>query len=317
MEQEQKNNAAKFAFFYMLSLAALIFMALSSGIIVFQIINKNIIDVLETFRGRYESGALKFAISAIIISAPIYYVMVAQINKNLFKGFLGKDSGVRKWLTYLILFISSLVMTGWLIATIYSFLDGELTTKFILKALTAIIISAIIFTYYFYDIKRENVVGVKDNIIRIYFYGSLVLVIAILISAFVFVESPTQTRNIKHDNNIIEKFSKIDNAINSHYNQKEKLPDNLDILISGLTYLRTEDLEDSATKKKFDYKIVDDKTYELCATFLMSSSDAEAQGLHRYYNKTWEYDKGYQCLEQEVRADKVNVITAPEPLRIE
>ena len=163
MEQQmigEKNNAAKYAFFYMLSLVALIFMALSAGIIVFQIINKNIVDALENFRGSYNSGALKFAISAIIIAAPIYYLTAFQINKNLFSGKLSKDSGIRKWLTYFILLVSTIVMLGFLVAVVYNFLDGELTTKFILKALTAIIIAAAIFTYYFYDIRRENVAGV-------------------------------------------------------------------------------------------------------------------------------------------------------------
>ena len=302
MEQQQNNNSAKFAFFYMLSLVALIFMALSAGIIVFQIINKNIIDALQTFRGRYSSDALKFAISAIIISAPIYYLTVAQINKNLFKGLLGKDSGVRKWLTYFILLVSSLVMLGWLIAVIYSFLDGELTAKFILKALTAIAISAAVFTYYLYDIKRDNVVGVKDKVVRAYFYGSLIVVIAVLISAFVFVESPRETRNIKHDNNVLNKFERIDNAINDYYRENKDLPNNLNILLENTVYFNEDDLKDNTTKKKFDYKMVDNRTYELCAEFLASNKEDEGDNYrYGYHNKRWKHDAGYQCLKQKVR----------------
>jgi hypothetical protein len=303
--QQDSNNSAKFAFFYMLSLVALIFMALSAGIIVFQIINKNIIDALQVFRGRYSSDALKFAISAIIISAPIYYLTVTQINKNLFKGLLDKDSGVRKWLTYFILFVSSVVMLGWLIATIYNFLDGELTVKFVLKALTAIAISTAIFTYYLYDIKRDNVVGVKDKVARAYFYGSLFVVIVVLVSAFIFVESPRETRNIKHDQGVINKFNQIDGAINTYYRDNKKLPESLDELMTADTYYLIErDIEDPATKKRFEYKRVDETTYELCAVFMTASKDYEENGDYRYYyDKRWRHEAGYQCLRQKVRED--------------
>src|SRR3989339_175203 len=139
----EKNNAAKFAFFYMLSLVSLIFTALSTGIIIFQFINKNITDVLSTTTTGFDSSALKFAISAVIIAAPIYFVLMSLINKNLFEGNLDKESGIRKWLTYFIIFISSVVMIGWLIGTVNFFLDGELTIKFILKSITAILFSEI------------------------------------------------------------------------------------------------------------------------------------------------------------------------------
>ena len=67
------NNGAKFAFFYLLSLVALIFMALSTGMIVFQIINKNLVDIINQYQGRFSDDALKFAISALIIPLPVIF----------------------------------------------------------------------------------------------------------------------------------------------------------------------------------------------------------------------------------------------------
>ena len=51
-----------------------------------QLINKGFIDLINEYSGNYSDGAMKFAISAIIISAPIYYFTSKQIYKNLFKG---------------------------------------------------------------------------------------------------------------------------------------------------------------------------------------------------------------------------------------
>ncbi|MBU1289721.1 hypothetical protein KKG85_00530 [Patescibacteria group bacterium] len=298
----QQNNAAKYAFFYMLSLVSLIFMSLATGMIVFQIINKKIVDVIQS-RGQFSSDQLKFAISALIVSAPIFYITARQIFKNLFSGALDKDSQIRKWLTYFILLISSVVMTGWLIAVVNAFLDGELTLKFILKALTAIGIAAIVFTFYLYDIKRENVMGAKDNVIRAYFYGSLAIVIAVFASSLFIVESPTATRDRKMDNEVLSKLQSLDNSIRNYYLENEKLPVDFGELMaefSYLGYLGDKDFENSATGERFEYIVKEEKTFELCANFRISNED-ESDISHDIYGKEWRHDAGRQCFERKIR----------------
>ena len=294
------NNSAKFAFFYMLSLVALVFMSLATGMIIFQIINKKILDVLAMAPGGFSQDALKFAISAIIIATPIYFVMIWLINKNLLSGKLERESGIRKWLTYFILLVSAVVMIGWLIATINSFLNGELTVKFILKSLTAILIAALIFSYYLYDIRRADV-SKNNNIIRMYFYGSIVLVAAALIASFFFIDSPLTVREQKFDQTIINKFSQIDSAINGYYGENKKLPENLKVLINGDStyYIIESDLTDPVTNKIFDYNIKSKDGYELCATFKTSSKNL-SKDRNYYFDARWLHDVGYQCLKQKI-----------------
>ncbi len=293
-----QNNAAKFAFFYMLSLVALIFMSLASGMIIFQIVNKSIPDIINQYRGRYDSGLLKLGISMLIIAAPIFYLTARQIYKNLFSGVLGKDSGIRKWLTYFILFATSVVMIGWLIATVNSFLDGDLTLKFVLKAMAAIFIAAAVFTFYLYDIKRGEVAGKKDLVIRGYCYGSLVLVIAFFAASLFFVESPAQTRNRKIDTAILDNFNVIDGAIITYYRENGKMPENLDVLENDFSYLLEADLKNPLTQEKFEYKVSGEKSYELCTTFMSANQDANVQ--EDYYRERWPHAAGYQCLSQKV-----------------
>ncbi len=296
---ETQNNAAKYAFFYMLSLVALIFMALSAGMIIFQIINKNIVDIINQYQGRYAPELLKFAISALIISAPIYYIAVRQIFKNLASGALKKDSGIRKWLTYLILFISSVVMLGWLIGTVNSFLDGDLTIKFILKSITAIGIAAAVFTFYFYDIRREEVDNKKNNLIRIYLFGSLALVIAIFAASLFFVESPTQTRNRKIDNAILEDFNVIDGAITTYYDENGQMPTDFAVLREDFSYLKDDDFKNPVNEDGYEYKIIGENKYELCTAFMSSNKDDSANQ-NDYYQDRWPHEAGYQCLGQTV-----------------
>ena len=306
METTNHNSqAAKFAFFYMLSLVALIFMSLASGMIIFQIINKHIPDVLEQFRGRFSDSQLKFAISALVISAPIFYFTIREIYKNLFTGALNKDSGIRKWLTYLILLVSSVVMIGWMIGTLNSFLDGELTTKFLLKAITAIGIAAAIFSFYFYDIKREEIVGKKDKIISLYFYLSLLVIIAAFVGALFVVESPSATRNRKMDEKIIRNFNQIDSAINNYYNENEKLPISMEVLQEEFNYINDKDLIDPISKEKYEYNVIENRKYELCTVFRTSNSGEEASKGY-YFDERWLHDAGKQCLSQKVRDFKTH-----------
>ncbi|MFH1583123.1 MAG: DUF5671 domain-containing protein [Candidatus Falkowbacteria bacterium] len=295
----EKQNA-KFAFFYMLSLVALVFTSLSTGMIIFQIINKTIADDLSLAPGGFSQDALRFAISAIIIAAPIYFVLMRLINKNLLSGQMGKESGVRKWLTYFILLVSFVVMIGWLIATIGSFLNGEFTIKFILKALTSILISALIFSFYLYDIKREEV-SRNNNIIKVYFYGSMAIAAIALIAAFFFIDSPLKVRDQKFDQAIINKFSQIDNAVNAYYGENKKLPENLNVLLNGGStyYIIENDITDPVANKIFDYNIKANDAYELCAIF-KTENKSQADDKSVYVDTRWLHDAGYQCLKQRV-----------------
>lgn len=294
------NSSAKFAFFYMLSLVTLVFTSLATGMIIFQIINKTITDELSLAPGGFSQDGLRFAISAIIIAAPIYFVMMRLINKNLLSGKLERESGVRKWLTYFILLISAVVMIGWLIATIGSFLNGELTTKFILKSLTSILISALIFSFYLYDIRREDT-SKSNNVVRVYFYGSTAIAGLALLAAFFFIDSPLKVRDQKFDQAIVNKLSQIDNAINAYYGENKKLPADLNALINGGStyYTLASDITDPTTGKIFEYSITAKDGYELCATFKTENKSLVNDKMV-YVDTRWLHNAGYQCLKQRV-----------------
>ncbi|MFH0955662.1 MAG: DUF5671 domain-containing protein [Candidatus Falkowbacteria bacterium] len=296
----EKQQNAKFAFFYLLSLVASVFTSISTGMIIFQIINKTIADDLSLAPGGFSQDALRFAISAIIIAAPIFFVMMRLVNKNLLSGNLERESGVRKWLTYFILLVSAVVMIGWFIATIGSFLNGEFTIKFILKALTSILISALIFSFYLYDIRREDV-SKNNNIIRVYFYGSMAIAAIALVASFFFIDSPLKVRDQKFDQAIINKFSQIDYAVNAYYGENKYLPKSLnDLLEGGSTYyIIANDITDLATGKEFVYNATAEDAYELCATF-KTENKTQANDKSYYTDVRWLHDAGYQCLKQRV-----------------
>lgn len=313
-ENTQTNNAAKFAFYYVLSLVALVFMSFGVGTILFQIINKFIVDVINEYSATYQADALKFSISALLIASPIFYVTMREIHKNLFSGALDKDSEVRKWLSYFILLVSCVIMIGWFISVVNSFLGGELTLKIGLKALVAIFINAGIFSFYLYDIKRDEVKGKKDEIIKIYFYASLVVVIGVFMVSLAIVESPSETRNRKIDQRTINSVRMIENSMETYYEEFKKMPVDLDELMKMEKYLNEENLNNPSTKKRIEYKIVGDREYELCTDFLASNRGQDTGTPNYEVGNTDLHDAGYQCLSKRVRYIE-NSKPAPEVLK--
>jgi len=305
-KQETNKHSAKFAFFYVLSLVTLIFTSLSTGMVIFQIINKYIPDPIGRFGESFSSDLLRFAIAALIVAVPIFFLTNRQIYKNLFKGILAKDSSVRKSLTYLILLVSSFIVMGWFIALINNYLGGELTIKFILKAIASVGISAIAFTFYLYDIRRDKVIGQKDNVIRMYFYGSLVIIIAVFVSALLIVESPKEARDRKLDNTTLEDFNIISDGLSDYYSKNQKLPITLEELKSEVLFVTEENLRDSDTNEAYEYNVIADKKYQLCAVFKTSNIDSQDVS-KEFYRETWSHKIGKQCIDKNIEQKEYNI----------
>lgn len=284
------TNSAKITFFYLLSLFGLVFAAISSGMILFQVINKLIPDTIN-YSGRFSAEALSFAISSVIIAMPVYYWMTSLIQKSLKKGELDKDSQLRKWMTYGIIFVSAVVIIISLIVIINNYLNGDLTSKTALKVLTTIVISGVVLSYYLYNIKR---IDFEKNIVsKVYFWSSMFLVIAILISGFLVADSPAQVRKIKFDTNTVNDLNSIRNGIEEYTRNYGKLPENLESLNSDMLYYpRTE-----TDITSYEYKILSDKEYEICAEFKTNSKDIEDAYINQ---KEWSHEIGKKCFERKV-----------------
>lgn len=297
---ENKHNA-KYAFYYLLSLVALIFTALSVGMVVFSIIDKTIADAVRSYYGG--DGSLKFAISSLFIAAPIYYVISVLIGRGLKSGELEKESPLRRWLTYFILLVSSLIILGVFIGVINNFLSGELTIRFILKALTVLVISGTVFSYYLYDAKRMTA-GSTDRVVAVFGWASAALVLAAFVAAWFFVESPQIARARRLDQNLISNMNSIESAVNDYYNRTGSLPAQLSDLDSRNIRLDDSLLVDPETKEAISYNRIGEDEFELCATFRLDSETYDRAYSPAYYpSGAKRHDAGYQCVPGEVYAN--------------
>ncbi len=270
----------------MLSLVTLFIMSLSFGGIVFEIIDKFSPDI-----AKYGGSSLKSSMSGILIASPIFYFSMNAIYSSLKTGELNKDSEVRKWLVYFILFISSVVVIGALMGILNTFLDGALTINFIFKALTVLFIACLIFGFYFYDIKRQEFTDFKVN--KVFFLVSLIFVLSGLIASFFIVESPTEARNRKIDDMILQDFNNIDYALQEYYNKNEELPETLNNLKDSIRYFSL-NFVNPVNNEEYVYEIVGEKKYRLCTYFSSSNILKERKS---YLDERWEHSQGYNCIE--------------------
>ncbi len=293
-----KNYNPKYAFYYLLSLVSLIFMSIFLAVIVFHIIDKSIYDTLSEINSYTNQSLLRFAISALLISSPVFFICANIINKGLKKGDLEKDAPLRNWLTYFILAVSAVVILGSIVGVINDFLSGEMTLKSVFQLLTVILIASLVFSFYLYDIKREQILK-KDNIIKVFFFSSLTLVVAIFVSAWFFVDSPQVARERKFDNILLNNIYSIESYVNNYYDENESLPESLSVLKDSLTANNFEArvFVDPLTSQEIEYKKTGDKAFELCANFRTDSYESERNRSYPVYmyDGAKIYVKGWNC----------------------
>jgi hypothetical protein len=306
MELIHKQNLAKFTFMYLLSLVTLIMTALAVGNVLFELINKFVADPLVSFSSGFDSTSIKMGIATLIIAGPLYFWTSITIFRSLASGHLDREATPRRWLTYLIILVSSFVMLGYLIGVLFSFLDGEITMRFTLKALVSLLLAGGIFGFYFYDVRRDKI-DKNDPVIKYSAIAAMVVVLLSLIVSFFFIESPTQARNRKHDQALTNNFDQIDSSLNSYYTENKKLPTSLAVVVGEKRYLSDTLIKDPSTGVAIDYKVLADKKYQLCATFLMSNIGANPSV--DYSVTRWPHDKGRQCITQQIfQADAIPTI---------
>lgn len=142
------GESARDAFVYLLTFVTLALWVQALGEMAFIFIDHFIPDILNPYYYGNPSRQVAFCLSRLIVAYPVYLLLMRQLNKELTRYREKHYSGVRKWLTYLTLLIVSLIIIGTLIAFLSSFLQGELTQRFVLKVLVILVINGGVLCYY-------------------------------------------------------------------------------------------------------------------------------------------------------------------------
>ena|SRR5438445_3174626 len=92
----------------------------------------------------------------LVIAFPAFMFIAHYIGKDVAKRPSKRLSPVRRWLTYLTLFIAAGFLIGDLTTLVYNVLAGELTSRIALKVMVVVIIAGTVFGYYLSDLRKEE-----------------------------------------------------------------------------------------------------------------------------------------------------------------
>lgn len=315
MENKIKMTPRDF-FMHLLGFAMLYASVVSFLALLFQYINVLFPDKLNFY---YTAilNTIRVSTATLVVVFIVFMLINWLLEKDFKKIPAKRDLKFRKWLIYFTLFVAAVTIVIDLITLVYNFYSGELSIRFYLKVAIVLIVAAGVFSYYFWDLKRQA--EKKYQLPKILAWITAAVVLIVIIAGFFIVGSPATQRMRRFDDQKISDLQTIQYEIVYYWQQKEKLPEKIDDLknsISGF-YPPT----DPETSIAYEYIIKDPLTFELCAVFktegknignfaqnpMMSESMPYYEGS---YQQNWDHGIGRVCFSRTIdpelyRKDKI------------
>jgi hypothetical protein len=231
----------------------------------------------------------------LLVFLPTYLILTRVVNNTRRAASIGTYLNLTKWLIYLSLLVGGGVLLGNLVAVIMAFLEGELTTRFLLKAVSVLIVVGAAFSYYILDARGYWLTSSARSVQ----FGAAVagLGIAIVIMGFMNIETPVSVREGKLDDKQLADLQEIQWRIESYVALSGAAPESLDQLEGSNIPTAPEGRPAYAYTKT-------DRGFSLCAEFALESHDGS--GVSSPYDTKaiignawdWNHPAGRHCFER-------------------
>ncbi len=305
---------AREAFLYLISFIALYTSAFSFGSLIFSFIDRAFPDPVGF--SFFSSQGLTLPLASVLVAFPLYLFMTWRLEKAAAQDPERRESRIGKWLTYLTLVVAAALMVGDLIAILTRLLGGEITIRFVLKAFAMLAITGSVFGYYLWNLQREEREKAKPGekpkarviSVGLKLFSGFVIACVVLAAGYGFtlVGSPAQRRLIQFDERRASDLQSISFAIDAYWQRNKQLPSSFQDL-GDQRYYYIQSVQDPKTGAPYEYRILGDVAYELCAVFETDSTELE----HRerfpkpFSEKAWDHEIGRTCFEIEVQKASV------------
>lgn len=281
--------------------------ATSLGTLFYEIISYYFPDELLTrnsyYYNRYED-TIHYAIAALVIAFPLYYASVRLWFKRFREDEAKTESRLTKWLTYIVLLIAAITIVGDLIVTLFTFLQGEITMRFFLKALTILAIAGIIFGFYFLERKKIQYRRViSRSVFNALGFTVAAFIIIGIVLGFLVAGSPTTARMQGFDDQRSQDLSSLARCIEGYARAYGRLPSALSELERTTLYDCRNNTKDPETGQLYEYGAISplkttgvrsEGEFRLCAGFSLASKVTDQ--LNGYNDNKWyEHGVGRSC----------------------
>lgn len=328
LQGEKSKMSVGFFFLSLGVLITLITTVVSFLNLVFGTLEKRFPDVLNSSYqygySTYDYEGIRMSLATLIIFFPVFLIVSYFWKKSMENGLSHEDTLVKKWLIYIVLFLSSLTLVIDLVTLVKYFISGEITTRFLLKVLAVLIVALYVGVYYVFELRnKKKFLGFPMGIAAI--IKSSALVVLVVWFSFSVMGSPMKQRLLRLDDRRVGDLQNIQWQIINHYQQKEKLPEKLTDLSNPLSGYSLPVDPEFEKGKAYEYNVLDAKglKFELCADF----SEVMPKGWREYSNgggvmpmmdrdiavssypapsganESWDHEKGRTCFERTIDKD--------------
>jgi len=298
--------------------------ATALGMLFFSIIERFFpeqISLYNEYSYRNLASTIHYATAAILIGFPLYVMTVRLWFAKFREEEQKAESDFTKWVTYLVLLIASVVIVGDLIAVVFTFLQGELSIRFLLKGVTILSIAGAIFGFYFLERKKiQYRKEVSRNVFQYFGWGLLGVIVFGITLGFMATGSPAVERKRSLDAQRSENLSTLASCAADFAEQFERLPSTLSEFEQVSMLSHCAGIYDPETGKEYEYTVTKPlqkkgtlRTGEvrLCANFALSSSKVEDGGYMDMTTTKWyNHDEGDVCFTETISV-KTSVTVDP------
>ncbi len=225
-------------------------------------------DVLNsTYQYGYNSfnfDATRSYIAILIIFLPICMVLM-YYYKRVVRAGLGKtEEIIRKWSSYLIVFLAIVVAAIDLVTLVQYFVGGEITTRFILKVLATLVAAKWSGLYFYFDLHESKWKKITERVVP---WGTAILSVGLIVLSFMVIGTPNEQRTWRLDDRRVNDLTSLQSQVISYWQQKEKLPATLTDLTNPTSYYAIPVDPEFEKGLTYEYTVTGKLSFELCATF--------------------------------------------------
>ena len=271
--RKRVSSSPRDAFLHLLSTALLYNAVIATGTILYVLLDRWL--PLPGERPGWQAGVLRWAAAALIVSLPILGLVRRTILRDQAANPVARMTPIYRFLAYLSLLVTALVMTGDLVCLVISFLGGEVGLRFFLKSLVVLGLAGGVSLWYASDVGREEsprAAGVpappppawRDLL----WQGGLGVALSCLLAALVLVGNPIDNRFEVIDARRVRDLKGIQQNVETYHQRTGRLPGSLEELRTDpTTTMEEERLVDPLTGAPYGYEPLGERTYRLSATF--------------------------------------------------
>lgn len=243
--------------------------------------------------------SIRLGIAMVVVFFPTYIILTRLVNKYR-RNENGLYQTITRWLVYFSLLIGGLVMLVTLVTVIYTFLNGDITTRFFLKAGAVFVVTGIAFYYYLLDLRGYWLKNESKSIV----YGGVsgVVVLVVMVAGFMNIETPTEVREMKIDEQQVNDLRNIQWQIEGYLETSTSTPQTLDEVFSNVGMIPTA----PSGREAYSYEQINGG-FKLCATFSSDSAVDRTSMMHFDQNarikqaENWNYMAGRYCFNRLVQ----------------